>query len=76
MRDLYSEVQVLPLLSRLCHGNHTSVSAEIDDIPFRVEQVTEDQHWHRSQDSPVRSMFPGHQSVLSVARVTIPIDTP
>jgi hypothetical protein len=63
--DLYEKVKVLALLRSLCHSDHASVSTEIDDVAFHVEQFTEDQHWHHSQDSPMRSMFPGHESVLS-----------
>ena len=61
LRDLYEQVQVLPFLRSLCHGNYASVSTEIDDLAFCVEQFAENQHWYHSQDSPVRSMFPGHE---------------
>ena len=65
MWSLYKEVQVLPFLRSLCHSDHTSGCTEIDDVAFRVEQFAEDQHWHHSQDSPMCSMFPGHESALS-----------
>lgn len=65
IRDLYKEVQVLLFLRSLCHSDHTSGCTEIDDVAFRMEQFAEDQHWHHRQDSPMCSMFPGHESALS-----------